>query len=107
MKNGKHTPGPWDCKKYADGTVFVGMPRSPDTDHDHPLANQIAEICGDITLPITRANAKLITAAPDLLEACECALDALDYLAGSDEALSQKEMLKNVITKAKGDSNAS
>lgn len=102
MNNGKHSPGPWDCKQYADGTVYIGMPRSHDTDHDHPLANRIAEICGDITLSITRANARLITAAPDLLA-------ALENLENDDNSIPSHawKMVQTAIAKAKGDSNAS
>lgn len=101
MKNGKHSPGPWDCKQYADGTVYIGMPRSHNTDHDHPLANLIAEICGDITLSITRANARLIVAAPDLLE-------ALKNLENDDKSIPNHawEMVKAAIAKAEGDLNA-
>ena len=52
----KHTPGPWEVKEYKNKTLFV---------------KRVAD-----TIPITgahmsKANACLIAAAPDLLEACK------------------------------------
>lgn len=62
-----HTPGPW----VADANRFNSDP------HDDKAAGIIggkedwiiAEICGDV--PEHKANARLIAAAPELLEALE------------------------------------
>ena len=60
----KHTPGPWFAKRAGDGGYFewyVGRD------------GENCSIAEDITDPVTRdpseANAHLIAAAPDLLEA--------------------------------------
>lgn len=53
-----HTPGPW----YAH---TIGMPREPGAEYTFPLGTD-----PDVAV----ANARLIAAAPDLLEACEAAL---------------------------------
>ena len=50
----RHTPGPWNFEKHENFVVYVGN-------------NEICELYeGD-----QEANARLIAAAPELLEACE------------------------------------
>ena len=79
-----HTPGPWKattaygCKiKAADGTVIATVPtRCPLTWEDP-------------------ANAYLIAAAPDLLEACQMALDILGMHPDA-------QILRNAIAEATG-----
>lgn len=64
----KHTPGPWECtaggfaihRMTQQGTVEIA--RTNDSIFDGPGEEE------------TRANARLIAAAPDLLAACEFAL---------------------------------
>lgn len=72
----KHTPGPW--RVYGDDTnIFVGQ-----TDSDNENAcDGIRQVCevkqGDSEIPDydeAAANAQLIAAAPDLLEALEAIL---------------------------------
>ena len=46
---------------------------------------------------VTKANARLIAASPDLLTACEAIIDA------SDEEYIALELCKNAINKAKGE----
>ena len=78
-----HTPGPWTAKwsKYQDGMFIVqaGMPSNRvmarfDGDGDGPDEREIAD-------------AKLISAAPDLLEAIKLLLSSShDYQTGIAEA---------------------
>ena len=60
----KHTPGPWFAgssgRVYAEGGQ-----------------NLVASVNGTSALPIPAANARLIAAAPELLAACEDALNNL------------------------------
>jgi hypothetical protein len=58
MKKIKHTPGPWTITKTNDVVVGFDFVMSP--------GKSSQEI---------RANAKLIAAAPDLLEACQYVVD--------------------------------
>jgi len=61
----KHTPGPWKVakprKSYRDGNMMYGIV-GPECVSDY-------EDWG-----FTEANARLIAAAPDLLDACKAAL---------------------------------
>ena len=85
----KHTSGPWETSNrfdiYSESGYFIGC------------------TCGNLTLPksvelIDEANAKLIAAAPELLEACK---EALYQLQGMDSACVM--ILKDAIKKAEGE----
>ena len=85
-----HTPGPWHRDEYGnvidlngERVVFAGVS------------------CAMTNQPIAEANTYLITAAPDLLAACEAAVDAL-YVARFDL---RRESMSAAIAKAKGESN--
>lgn len=61
MNAGKHTPGPW---QYKDGSIVAG---TGDGEHE-----SVALILGLVRLEGEwEANARLIAAAPDLLQALE------------------------------------
>lgn len=57
----KHTPGTW--RGYKDQGVYVGE------GFDHPIFETGCGCCTETTL--TEADARLLAAAPDLLEALE------------------------------------
>ncbi|HGM4307251.1 hypothetical protein [Pseudomonas paraeruginosa] len=60
----KHTPGPWEIERYSDGLIqIVGNVRAVSEHEDHVTTVVEAVTRGD------EANAKLIVAAPDLLDA--------------------------------------
>lgn len=90
-----HTPGPWTWTPYA-----------------RPGAMDGAEVKGEkeyICAPYTKANARLIAAAPELLEACDEALNALigsSVPAGGvddrQHLTSAKASLRAAIKKARG-----
>lgn len=64
----EHTPGAWEVRHNKNGTLGIEA-KEPDGTYCQP-----AKINGDpddeFYGPATRANARLIAAAPDLLEAC-------------------------------------
>ena len=63
----KHTPGPWQCVSGAVETRIGPQGAAPGI----PIASMDREP-GNGTLPVERdANARLIAAAPDLLEAAK------------------------------------
>ena len=85
----KHTPGPWvaeiDQPKWNEtnngGDVWCIQIRMPHVDHRYNHANTWAK-----NLEKAKADACLISAAPDLLEAVKDALKELDYWnAGMDD----------------------
>jgi hypothetical protein len=70
MKNAEHTPGPWSYNRDEGGM------------HGHVISTGEYVICelpdaGDGASPHTEANARLIAAAPGLLEAAKQAMQAL------------------------------
>lgn len=74
-----HTPGPWQVKPNSVGGPTVG-----------PEGSVVADIrtyggphVGGRQHPQTDANARLIAAAPDLLEALRCACNYIDKLGGT------------------------
>lgn len=80
----KHLPGPWDLVEHEHEPAEI---RSPET------GLGIAHVfCTDHDFG--KANAALIAAAPDLLEAAKCALAALSQNATfpADIALAKKAL---------------
>jgi hypothetical protein len=66
MNETKHTPGPWECVEYPNGQIEV----IADGDvggvvHRGQIFTEPDDIAEE------RANARLIAAAPKLLEACK------------------------------------
>lgn len=100
-----HTPGPWEVVEYGDGDSLVI--------HEGSSENRICFMAmpgklGDFEK--IKANAHLIAAAPDLLEACRRALPANvdtnnknipdDLVIPLDVAMGELRMLKAAIAKA-------
>jgi hypothetical protein len=78
----KHTPGPWTLDGHNLSSVIrCTVPRGhPDAKHTCGDYETIAECGGDNW----KANASLIAAAPDMLEALKAARDALGANAARD-----------------------
>ncbi len=72
MNEAKHTPGPWFIHDYGNGTQDITA-RELDGTPCRP-AQVYGDALDEIYGPIAIANARLIAAAPDLLEACKNAL---------------------------------
>lgn len=84
-----HTPGPW-CYSL-DGEVFV--------DDDLPGRSVIAEV--DTLQEAAEANARLIAAAPDLLDACKFLISILgvNRAVGAESPV---DRIRTAIEKADG-----
>lgn len=84
MSEEKHTPGPW----FADGGKVYE-------------SQDYHEICSfwSNAFPVWEANARLIAAAPDLLEALE---ECVKWLETSAEGENATRMAFSAISKAKG-----
>lgn len=68
-----HTPGPWELRLEKDGRVegiYTTRPSPEDVEISGEFAGKIVETDGGI-YPPKLPDARLIAAAPDLLEACQ------------------------------------
>jgi hypothetical protein len=100
MSEAKHTPGPWGFRLEAPRTVIF---------HKAEIGERALAV-GAGHYPAHIANARLIAAAPDLLEACEELLqDILSpfpreavVIAGLGTGNSSIEKARAAIAKAKG-----
>ena len=67
----QHTPGPWNCfKRIPSGTIQTIQ----------SSAGSIAKTCVELDAETQESNARLIAAAPELLEVCEL----LHKMSGED-----------------------
>ncbi|MCD8350065.1 MAG: hypothetical protein LUC93_05565 [Planctomycetaceae bacterium] len=98
---GKHTPGPWKLwdELHPDGDErrpnVVVMPEVA----DQGSGNKYACVGGGNI----DANARLISAAPDLLEACEVAFRAVTSKPTTEKWMNMIDVLRAAIAKAKGE----
>jgi hypothetical protein len=94
----QHTPGPWKVKA---GTNAVLAGRKQICSHVNAASALPVNMLDD--QEIAQANARLIAAAPELLEALQAALEALRGSAGFDEINNAKKQIKAAIDKATGE----
>lgn len=75
MSNAKHTPGPWAFSRsddFGDARFYVAQQDgAPYTSNYSDVATLIAETVSGERVSIQEANARLIAAAPELLEALQ------------------------------------
>ena len=89
-----HTPGPWeDCLESK------GIIRSVNSKQPNAIESIVART--EIENPEERANARLIAAAPDLLEAAKLSLKMLEFNPGKDHPAC--DILRAAIKKAEGE----
>jgi hypothetical protein len=88
----KHTPGPWVANQtqYADGSIGIGP----------------VNVKEDVARALHTANANLIAAAPEMLEALKMALSNIPRPTMQDkdcaERLATLAHIQDVIDKATG-----
>jgi len=97
MKNMKHTPGPWtthldnsDLAMNGIGTVSVNGPKG------------IVCCCEESSIEGTESNARLIAAAPEMLEALELVLN--DNRLMNAMTREQARAILDSVAKARGGS---
>lgn len=89
----KHTPGPWLIAEDGFITVRIG--------NNYPEVAKVFDApFDDHEVP---ANARLIAAAPDLLEACRAMLDCCYDMDRNDETLAAVKATMKAIAKATGE----
>ena len=117
MSETKHTPGPWvvvdicECA-HRNGTMWEGhIDLGPlrESRHGNMWPDVTVQIGSSLGLPgqpvgreVIEANAHLIAAAPDMLEALEAALAYL-VMAGTDHAEPTRASIRAAIKKARGE----
>jgi len=98
----KHTPGPWStccldrCPHHVYGSNHDEV--ICDLLHNEPNCYGYDKYSGIVTIDQRQANARLIAAAPDLLE-------ALENLENDDNSIPSHawDMMQSAIAKAKGE----
>lgn len=94
----KHTEGPWKIGHISEELIYINSPKATLAKvHEESYLNG-------------KANAQLIAAAPELLEADKKALNFLNSYPGFDAGNPNHpapltEILRRAIAKAEGDSN--
>lgn len=97
----KHTPGPWQITHLRRGIEQINMFRI-----GGPVTHKHNEYCSAIFQSYdehdehNKANAKLISAAPELLEACLIAQEVLGQLARDSFYDNAKATILSAIQKA-------
>ena len=112
MTDTKHTPGPWVAQvrnTIIPDCITADITPNGDEYRGDVARLQSCEHIDGITQDEMRANAHLIAAAPDLLEALEEVLDGLGFLSGGDHELegygideARGAEIRAAIAKAKG-----
>lgn len=101
MPAAQHTPGPWIWQHWPDGVDAVAQASTLGT---------IATIQSGAFADEDQANARLIAAAPDLLEACKKLIEwddrekdhAIDFWARVGLCKEAFEAMRAAVTKADG-----
>lgn len=93
--NTKHTPGPWN---YAHGSTDL-------LTHDGDDVAYVDTAIPERSKAEQQANARLISAAPDLLEALKEALDQLESWNQESEPTFTMRRVAHAIAKATGNTN--
>jgi len=98
----KHTPAPWRYEQYKDFTDREGGQIGISANTWGNLCIVYQHCCKDPQEGM--ANARLIAAAPDLLEACKRVKSIFDAMFGDcvDDKEGNLEFIKQAIAKAEG-----
>ena len=96
-KDARHTPGPWKAVEAAynpPGWLWV---------QNDPGA-LLADVHQNVNIPLAarNANARLMAAAPDLLEACKAVLEVHPLPHGMNERRGVMAMVEAAVAQATG-----
>ena len=94
----KHTPGPWRVESANRQNFFFGIWAQV----TKTGSMEIARVSG--LAEFDRANANLIAAAPELLEACKEALAEFEWIGPREATSVSQDILTKAIAKAEGES---
>lgn len=109
MNDPKFTPGPWNYGKWVEGarTMFYVSQQegAPYTPYYSDVATTIAETCSGDRVAIQEANARLISAAPELLDLLVKArryVGMVTEFSSDDPIFGVMDQIDSVIAKATG-----
>lgn len=99
----KTTSGPWIVEEFHPNkmTTHLRIVHASEAVCGIAASEVVCEDVGDKTASCARANADLISAAPDLLEVCKKALSTLDNIGSADRKV-VRISLRAAIAKAEG-----
>ena len=100
MRKTEHTPGAWHCSFFREIGTSPGIDIGADNNSNIAL---VWHDVGDRPVSETKANARLISASPDLLSALVTAQWMLERDYIDDQKMSVIEKCRAAITKAKGE----
>lgn len=96
----KHTSGPWVADNNEGFSPWTIWSRMTPTGHGTP-GPQVAQLAGDSAE--TDADAHLIAAAPELLEAAQAAWNCIGELPPTQARVEVAQLLQAAIEKAIGE----
>ena len=98
----KHTPGPWIVQESGfRASEFVITTQQRQDESLVPICEMDVDFDGRIGIE-QKANARLIAAAPDLLEALKACDEAMSYMSEYDIPITLPAQVKAAIAKAIG-----
>lgn len=93
MSNSKHTPAPWIVDEHTDNGTLIVQSR---VEYD-PMAIIVCNNGREYTIERQKADARLIAAAPELLEALN---GIIDEVTAADGGIPNTNALINLVHKA-------
>ncbi len=96
----KYAPGPWHLDTWGTGREFV-VENCNQGYGAYTIAEIPESLGSDYTPEMTKANAQLIAAAPELLEALEDYVKVHEFLGHADRP--HYQAARKAIAKAKGE----
>lgn len=111
MAEAKHTRGPWETKPEEVGRAYIRV-RATVAGSRFKIANVLTPVYGNGYTPSdkhaemeqaeTRANARLIATAPELLDAAQAAWNCIAELPPTQARVETAQLLQAAIAKATG-----
>lgn len=110
MADAKHTPGPWRLSPESERAEWIADADAAHAiDADDPVDGRLFEVAAvwgidrsDREDDRSLANARLIAAAPELLEAAQAAWNCIGELSPTQARVETAQLLQAAIAKATG-----
>ena len=96
-ENGKHTPGPWRVSRH-DALRYTWHVNAGPAGYSQ---KRVAIVPGDSSADCAEANAALIAAAPDMLEALRSAAAFAEQWVGANEGSMLADAREAMLAKAR------